>query len=388
MRKILAELNSFLQEHISGMKIIQLFNVQTKKLLQFKNISKKLYKSYFREIIIFSLFRPSTYFLYGISICLIMVFGGKNVLAGTLTFGTLYIFVHYIQLFFQPIQELAEQFNVLQSAIASSERFFLLLKDKSIIPNKKKAIKIDKIRGNIKFKNVWFSYNDDEWILKNISFNIKEGEKIALVGHTGSGKSTIINLLGRYYEIKKGEITIDGYNIKDIDLDCLRKNIGLVMQDVFIFTGSIKNNIRLLNENITDEQIKESSSFVNADKFINRYKDNYIHHVSERGSTLSTGQRQLLSFARAISFNPSILVLDEATSNIDTETEFLIQDALTKILKNKTSIVVAHRLSTIKNCDKIIVLHKGKIKEIGNHKTLISKKGIYYNLYKLNYDLE
>ncbi len=388
MRKVLAEMNSFLQEHIYGMKLIQLFNNEERKFGEFKKASRRLYKSYFREISIFSIFRPSIFILYSLALCLVIFFGGREVLSYSLTFGTLYIFVSYIDLFFRPIQELAEQFNVLQSAIASSERIFLLLDEKQTIPNKKDPVMPGKIRGDIKFKNVWFAYKKDEWVLKNISFSIKEGEKIALVGHTGSGKSTIINLLCRFYDIQKGEITIDGHNIKDMDIGSLRENIGVVMQDVFIFTGSIKNNIRLLNENITDEDIISSGEFVNADRFIQRFPDKYEHTVSERGATLSTGERQLLSFARAVSFNPSILVLDEATSNIDTETEHLIQDALKKILGTKTSIVVAHRLSTIKNCDKIIVIHKGTIRESGNHNDLMKKKGIYYNLYKLNYDIE
>jgi ATP-binding cassette, subfamily B, multidrug efflux pump len=388
MRKAIAALNSFLSEHISGMKIIQIFNIEEKKYKEFDTVSSQLKTRYMKEIRLFSIFRPLMFFTYILTVCMVVLFGGNSVLTGAITFGTLFMFFYYVNQFFEPVQEIAEQFNVMQSTMASSERIFSLLDEKTEVTNGTDEVKLEKVQGKIEFKNVWFAYNDEDWVLKNVSFTINPGETIAIVGFTGSGKTTIISLICRFYEIQKGEILIDGINIKDIDIDSLRKNVGLVMQDVFMFTGDIASNIRLKEESITREQVIEAANFVNAATFIEKYPAKYHELVTERGSTLSTGQRQLLSFARTIAFNPRILVLDEATSNIDTETEILIQEALKNITSQRTSIVIAHRLSTIQHSDSIIVLHKGEIREIGKHKELIEKKGMYYNLYKLNYGLD
>ncbi|MGO1820390.1 MAG: ABC transporter ATP-binding protein [Senegalia sp. (in: firmicutes)] len=281
--------------------------------------------------------------------------------------------------------ELTQKFNILQSAMASSERIFQLLDKEEEIKNDINAKTLKKFEGKIEFKNVYFAYNDDNWVLKNVSFTINPGENIAFVGATGAGKSSIINLINRFYDISKGEILIDGINIKTIDKYSLRRRIGIVLQDVFLFTGDIKENIRLNNKDISLEEIKKASKYVNADKFISKLPRAYDEAVMERGSTLSSGQRQLLAFARALAYDPDILVLDEATSNIDTETEVLIQDALVKLIKGRTSIAVAHRLSTIQHSDKIIVLHKGEVKEVGKHQELLDKGGIYYDLYTLQY---
>lgn len=387
-RMILSSINSFLSESISGMKVVQIFNIENKKFKEFDGINSDLKKNNQKEILIYSIFRPILFICYIFTICLILTFGGNYVLKGLISFGTLFMFFYYARLFFEPIQELAEQFNILQSAMASSERIFEILDEKNDVDNRADLIKLEEIKGKIEFKNVWFAYNKNEWILKNLSFSINPGENLAIVGLTGSGKTSITNLICRFYEIQKGEILIDGINIKDIDVSNLRKIIGIVMQDVYIFTGSIESNIRLKDEIITRDEIINAAKFVNANSFIEKLNQKYEEPVSENGGTLSTGQRQLLAFARTISFNPKILILDEATSNIDTETEILIQDALKNLLANRTSIVIAHRLSTIQHCNKIIVLHKGEIRETGTHQSLIEKKGIYYNLYKLNYGVE
>jgi ABC-type multidrug transport system fused ATPase/permease subunit len=308
------------------------------------------------------------------------------VMEGTVTIGTIVIFQRYVSKFFEPIQELAEQLSVIQSASAASERIFELLDVEPEIKDSENAMEIDHFKGSIEFKNVWFSYKKDEWILKDVSFKIGPGESIAFVGATGAGKTTIQNLICRYYDIQKGEILIDGINILDIKISSLRKNIGQMLQDVFLFSGDIKGNIRLQNENITDEEIIEASKYVNADSFISKLDSKYDEHVIENGAAFSAGQRQLISFARTLAFKPDILILDEATANIDTETEVLIQDALKKIMKGRTTLIVAHRLSTIQNSDKIIVMHKGEIREEGTHQELLSKKGIYYKLYQLQYE--
>lgn len=385
IRNILSNFNSFLSENISGMKIIQIFNIEKKKMEQFSEHNSSLNKSYLKEIIIFGIFKPSMYVLFMVTTVLIILFGGKWVLEKRISFGTLFIFINYISLFFQPIQQLAEKFNILQSAMASSERIFNLLDEKIDIVNSKDAIRLKDIKGKIEFRNVWFAYKDEDWVLKDISFTIMPGETVAFVGATGAGKSSIINLICRYYDIQKGDIFIDDQNIKDIDLNSLRVNVGQVLQDVYLFSGNIKENIRLRDETISDYDVEDSAKFVNADNFIEELPDKYEHKVTERGATFSSGQRQLISFARAIASRPSILVLDEATSNIDTETELLIQDALYKMIKDKTSIIIAHRLSTIQHSDKIIVLHKGRLREEGTHQSLLSKKDIYYNLYQLQY---
>jgi ABC-type multidrug transport system fused ATPase/permease subunit len=304
---------------------------------------------------------------------------------GTLSIGTLVIFIQYISIFFDPIQQLAEQFDILQSAMASAEKIFSLLDEKSQILDDNEATLLEEVKGEIEFKNVWFAYDNEEWVLKDVSFTVKPGETVAFVGATGAGKTSILSLISRYYDIQKGEILIDGIPLKKIKLESLRTHIGQMLQDVFLFTGNIKSNIRLKSDGITDEQIIKAATYVNADRFIQKLPQKYEEKVYERGATYSAGQRQLLSFARTLAHQPSILILDEATSNIDTETEALIQDALIKLMEGRTTLVVAHRLSTIQHADKIIVLHKGRIKEIGNHQELLAHKGTYYNLYQLQY---
>lgn len=384
-RNKITELNTFLAEHISGMKLIQIFAKEKEKYEEFENKSEELYRANWREVMTFAIFRPCIYFVSIIALIIIIGNGSSSVLNGTLSVGTLYIFISYINSFFEPIQELAEQFGTLQSSIASSEKIFSILEEKPDIISPKNPKDIN-INGKIEFKNVWFAYEDEDYILKDVSFTINEGEKVAFVGATGAGKSSILNLIGRYFDIQKGEILIDGVNIKDIDIDVLRGAIGQVQQDVFIFTGDIKSNISLNNENITNEKIIQSAKMVNASSFIEKLNNKYDEPVTERGSTLSAGQRQLLSFARTLAYNPKILVLDEATSNIDTETEELITKALETLMNDRTTIMVAHRLSTIQHADKIIVMHKGEIKESGNHQQLISKNGIYKRLYDVQLD--
>ncbi len=384
-RNKITELNTFLAEHISGMKLIQIFAKEKEKYEEFENKSEELYRANWREVMTFAIFRPCIYFVSIIALIIIIGNGSSSVLNGTLSVGTLYIFISYINSFFEPIQELAEQFGTLQSSIASSEKIFSILEEKPDIISPKNPKDIN-INGKIEFKNVWFAYEDEDYILKDVSFTINEGEKVAFVGATGAGKSSILNLIGRYFDIQKGEILIDGVNIKDIDIDVLRGSIGQVQQDVFIFTGDIKSNISLNNENITNEKIIQSAKMVNASSFIEKLNNKYDEPVTERGSTLSAGQRQLLSFARTLAYEPKILVLDEATSNIDTETEELITKALETLMNDRTTIMVAHRLSTIQHADKIIVMHKGEIKESGNHQQLISKNGIYKRLYDVQLD--
>lgn len=305
---------------------------------------------------------------------------------GVITIGTMIIFQRYINNFFQPIQELAEQFNTIQSANACAERIFWLLDTEPQIENAPDAVSMDNFKGKIEFKNVWFAYKDEDWVLKDVSFTVEPGQRVAFVGATGAGKTTIQNLICRYYDIQKGSITIDGIDVKKIKLEDLRRNIGQMLQDVFLFTGDVKDNIRLNEKNITDEDIIAAAKTVNAASFIEKLDDGYSHHVIERGAAFSAGQRQLISLARALAFKPSVLILDEATANIDTETESLIQDALGKMMEGRTTIMVAHRLSTIQNADNIIVMHKGRIVEEGTHQELLEKGGIYYKLYKLQYE--
>lgn len=381
----LAKINATLSENISGMKIIQMFNREDFKYDEFVGINKEHKQASMRELIVFAIFRPSLDLIYSLALALLIWYGGGKVLQGTLPFGVLFAFVNYIDQFFKPINDLSEKFNILQSAMASAERIFLLLDEEETIKNPENPISLDKVKGKIEFKNVWFAYQNENWVLKDVSFTINPGETIAFVGATGAGKTSIISLITRLYDIQKGEILIDGKNIKEIDKYELRSQIGVVLQDVFLFTGDIKGNIRLNNGEITDEMIKEVSHFVNADTFIENLPQKYDEKVMERGATLSSGQRQLLAFARALAFDPSVLVLDEATSNIDTETELLIQDAIKKLIKDRTTIVIAHRLSTIQYADNIIVMHKGRVREMGKHQELLDKKGMYYDLYLLQY---
>lgn len=381
-RNKITEINTFLSEHISGMRLIQIFAREDTKYKAFCQKSQELYEANWRETMTFAIFRPSIYMVSILAMLLVIGTGSQSVLNGTLSLGTLFIFITYIGSFFEPIQELAEQFGTLQSSLASAQKVFSILDEKPQITNPAAPIDVQ-IQGRIEFKHVWFAYEKEDYILKDVSFVIRPGEKAAFVGATGAGKTSILNLIGRYYDIQKGEILIDGVNIRDIDTDVLRGAIGQVQQDVFLFTGDIKSNISLGNDSITDEEIRQAARTVHADTFIEKLPGKYNAPVTERGSTLSAGQRQLLSFARTLAYKPAILVLDEATANIDTETESLITHALENLMKGRTTIMVAHRLSTIQHADKIIVMNKGRIHESGSHQELLAKDGLYKRLYEL-----
>lgn len=381
-RNKITELNTFLSEHISGMKLIQIFAREKEKYSEFEGKSMELYRANFREIMTFAIFRPSIYLVSVIAMILVIRTGSLSVLNGSLSLGTLFVFITYISSFFEPIQELSEQLGTLQSSIASAEKIFSVLDVKPEIVSPADPAPVN-ILGEIEFRHVWFAYEEENYILKDVSFVIHPGEKAAFVGATGAGKSTILNLIGRYFDIQKGQILIDGIDIHEIDLDVLRGAIGQVQQDVFIFTGDIKSNISLNNEAISPDDIRRAAEIVNADPFIQKLPHGYDEPVTERGSTLSAGQRQLLSFARTLAYDPKILVLDEATANIDTETETLITQALARLMDGRTTIMVAHRLSTIQHADKIIVMHHGEIKESGTHQELLVKDGLYKKLYEL-----
>jgi ATP-binding cassette, subfamily B, multidrug efflux pump len=383
VRTRLTTINTYLSEHLSGMKVIQIFAREKEKQREFEAKSKDLLKANFKEMMVFAIFRPSIYFLSVIAMVIIIGLGGSSVINETLTIGTLYIFIQYIGSFFEPIQELSEQIGTLQSAMASAEKIFTILDEEPMIVSPEKPAALSEVKGKIEFEHVWFAYEEENWILKDVSFVIEPGQRAAFVGATGAGKSSILNLIGRYYDIQKGRITIDGVDIKEMDTDQLRSAIGQVQQDVFLFTGDIKSNIRLKNDNISDEDIVNAARYVGADHFIEELNNTYAEAVTERGSTLSAGQRQLLSFARTLAFDPSILVMDEATANIDTETEQLIQEALEKLMTGRTTIMVAHRLSTIQHADVIMVMHKGKLRESGTHQELLNQNGIYRKLYEL-----
>ena len=381
-RNKITELNTFLSEHISGMKLIQIFAREKEKYSEFEGKSMELYRANFREIMTFAIFRPSIYLVSVIAMILVIRTGSLSVLNGSLSLGTLFVFITYISSFFEPIQELSELLGTLQSSIASAEKIFSVLDVKPEIVSPTDPDPVN-ILGEIEFRHVWFAYEEENYILKDVSFVIHPGEKAAFVGATGAGKSTILNLIGRYFDIQKGQILIDGIDIHEIDLDVLRGAIGQVQQDVFIFTGDIKSNISLNNEAISPDDVRRAAEIVNADPFIQKLPHGYDEPVTERGSTLSAGQRQLLSFARTLAYDPKILVLDEATANIDTETETLITQALARLMDGRTTIMVAHRLSTIQHADKIIVMHHGEIKESGIHQELLAKDGLYKKLYEL-----
>jgi len=386
VRVKLARINATISENISGMKIIQLFNQQQRKLNEFKKINNEYFDATMRHIFVYAIFRPSMDLLYSLALAILIWYGGGRVVNSALEFGVLYAFTDYIRRFFRPINDLTEKYNILQSAMASSERIFKILDTEEDISDPAKPVKVsDRLDGRIEFDDVDFSYDGKEWVLRDINLEIEPGETIALVGATGAGKSSIIKLLSRFYDIQKGSIKIDGTDIRNYPRHQLRRHIGVVLQEVFLFTGTIADNITLHRDDISQEEIVEAAEYVNADKFINKLKNGYNHKVTERGSTFSAGEKQLIAFARTLAYDPDILVLDEATSNIDTETEILIQDALYKLTENRTTIVIAHRLSTIQHADRIVVLHKGRIREIGDHQELLDQEGIYHDLYQLQY---
>lgn len=382
-RTRLTDINTFLSEHLSGMKIIQIFGRQERKFEEFHDKNTKLYKAFYREMLMYAVFRPLIYILSILSLMIVLWFGSRNVFDEIISVGTLYIFSNYIRSFFDPIQELAEQFSTLQSSIASAEKIFTVMDEDEFIPEVENPKQPDKITGKIEFDHVWFAYDGENYVLKDVSFVINPGEKVAFVGATGAGKSSILNLIGRYYDIQKGHIYIDGIDIRQLSKKQLRSAIGQMQQDVFIFEGDVAYNIRLNDNDITDEQVKEAAEYVNASHFIEKLPQGYHEPVTERGATFSAGERQLLSFARTLAHNPSILVMDEATANIDTETEILIQEALEKLMDGRTTIMVAHRLSTIQHADCIMVMHKGCICERGTHRELLEQDGIYRKLYEL-----
>ncbi len=385
VRGNLSKVNAFLAEHLSGMKIIQIFNKEKIKFRQFDQRNAKLKKSYYKQITIFGIYRPTMYLLFMVSTIIVFYFGSESVIEGVFSIGILITFYQYIGRFFEPIQQLAEQFNILQSSFASSERIFGILDSKPTVLDDEEPIELKEMKGEIEFRNVWFKYVEDEWVLRDVSFKVKAKESIAFVGATGAGKTTILGLITRNYDIQKGQILIDGIDITRISKQSLRHHIGQMLQDVFMFSGTIRSNIKLRNEQITDEEMVQACEYVNATHFINKLQNKYDEEVRERGNNFSSGQRQLLSFARTIVTKPKVMILDEATSNIDTETEQLIQDSLQKMMSIGTMLVVAHRLSTIQYVDKIVVLNKGKIIEQGSHQELLKERGHYYNLYKLQY---
>jgi ATP-binding cassette subfamily B protein len=388
----IARINTFMQEHITGMLVDQIFNREKKSYTKFTNINAAHRDANIRSIFYYAVFYPAVDLIGAVAVGLIIWYAGHNALEGVVTVGTVMAFVQFNEMFWRPIRDLSEKYNILQTAMASSERLFQLLDDKTTLNIQQNPEPLEHVRGDIEFRNVWFAYNppsagaqSPEWILKDISFSIKQGQTVAIVGHTGAGKTTIINLLSRFYDIQKGEILIDGINIQHVHPQALRKHIAVVLQDVFLFSGDIQNNIHLGDETISQDRVKAAARMVGANRFIETLPNAYSAEVKERGATLSVGQKQLLSFARALAFNPRILILDEATSSVDTETELLIQQAIKKMLVGRTSIVIAHRLSTIQSADKIIVLHKGEIREMGNHQELLALNGIYRKLYELQY---
>ncbi|MBQ2713094.1 MAG: ABC transporter ATP-binding protein [Clostridia bacterium] len=388
------DINTFLSENLSGIKITQVFNKEAHKMAQFNERNNRLGKWKQQQIFVFGVFRPVVYMLYVSSVLCLLYLGGKGIineisfLGQTLNAGTLVTFYMFISTFFDPIQSLAEQFNWLQSAFASAEKIFTILDMEPEVKDTADAIELSEVKGNIEFRNVWFAYEDEDWILKDVSFTVQANQTVAFVGATGSGKTTILSLLCRNYDIQKGQILIDGIDIKKIKISSLRRHFGQMLQDVFLFSGTIRSNILLNKEGVSDEEIMEACRYVNADRFISRLTNGLDEEVRERGNNFSAGQRQLLSFARTIVHKPSVMILDEATANIDTETELLIQDSLERMMSIGTMLIVAHRLSTIQHADNIIVLDHGKIIEQGDHFTLLKNRGKYYSLYLLQYRKE
>lgn len=385
VRVRIARINAFLQEHISGMATVQLFNRQARARRDFDVINDDHRRANIESIFYYAVFYPAVELISAIGIAAIIWYGGGQVIRGTLTIGALIGFIQLSQRFFHPISDLSEKYNILQAAMASSERIFKLLDTPRRITGPVPGYAPAVVRGHIEFRHVWFAYTDEDWVLRDVSFEVRPGERVAIVGHTGAGKTTITNLLLRFYDIQRGEILLDGVDIRRWDLAALRRAFAIVLQDVFLFSGDIETNIRLGAEHIASEDVVRAAREVHAHEFIENLPGGYRAEVKERGATLSTGQKQLIAFARALVFNPRILILDEATANIDTQTELLIQQALERLLQGRTSLIIAHRLSTIQHADRIIVLHKGKVREVGTHGELLGQRGLYYRLYQLQY---
>ncbi len=385
VRANISKVNAFLAEHLSGMKIIQIFNQEQRKAAEFDKRNKKLKYSYYRQILTFGIFRPTMYFVYIIATIIVFYFGGISVIEGAFTSGMLLTFYIFTGRLFEPINQLAESYNVIQSAFASSERIFGILDTHPQVLDDENSIELDNIRGEIEFKNVWFKYVEDVWVLKGVSFHVNPKDSVAFVGATGSGKTTILSLITRNYDIQQGQILIDGIDIRRIKMSSLRSYVGQMLQDVFMFSGTIESNIKLRSDDVTQEEMEQACDYVNASYFINKLENGFKEQVRERGNNFSSGQRQLLSFARTLVHKPKVMILDEATANIDTETEQIIQDSLEKMMTIGTMLIVAHRLSTIQHVDNIIVLSKGEIIEQGNHQELLKNKGHYFNLYKIQY---
>lgn len=388
IRILIAKINAYIQEHITGISIVQLFNKEKQTIEDFEKINRQHTDQNKKSIFYYAVFFPFVELIGAISVGLIIWYGGGQTIQRAIEIGVLISFIQYTEMFFRPIRDLSEKYNILQTAMASSERIFNILDQTSPVQDPENPVKLEKFRGEVEFKNVSFAYNHDDYVLKNINLKISPGEKIAFVGATGAGKSTIINLIERFYDVNSGEINLDGINIKNLSQSELRKHIATVLQDVFLFSGTIRSNITLGNDTIPEEQIQKAIDNVGLRSFIDSLPDGLEHKVNERGTMLSTGQKQLISFARALVYDPSILMLDEATSSVDTHTEILIQNAINILIENRTSIIIAHRLSTIQKCDKIIVMHKGEIKEVGTHQQLLAKGGLYYKLYQLQYKEE
>jgi ATP-binding cassette, subfamily B, multidrug efflux pump len=385
IRLSIARINAYLQEHITGMSVLQLFNREDKSYEEFETINGAYLKAYKDSILAYGLFYPTVEFLGALAIVIIVYQGGGMIIAGTLSVGTAFAFIQYSQRFFRPIQDLSDKYNILQAAMASSERVFKVLDTPVMISDSTRPQKLANPRGRLEFRNVGFAYRDNHRVLENVSFTVEPGETVAVVGHTGAGKTTLTNLLLRFYDVQEGAILFDGVDVRELSLQDLRSNFAIVLQDPFLFSGTIASNIRLGTEGISDQQVREAARRVDMLDFIESLPGGFDEPVKERGATLSSGQKQLLSFARALAHDPKILILDEATSSVDPETEHLIREGLRRLLENRTSLVIAHRLSTIQNASKIIVMHKGRVREVGSHQDLLRLKGIYFKLYQLQY---
>jgi len=385
VRTRVARIFAFLQEHFTGAQTVQIFNAEAKSLRRFAEINDEHRQANIQTIFYYAVFFPLVDFIGSVGIALIIWYGGYRVMQGALTIGALFAFIQYSGFLFQPIRDISDKYNVLQGAVVASHRIFKALDLPILITTPANPLKKGRAEGRIEFENVWFAYKDEDWVLKDVSFTVTPGQSVALVGHTGSGKTTITNLLMRFYDVQRGRILLDGVDVRDWDLQSLRENFAVVLQDIFLFTGTVESNIRLGREDISDERVHWAASEVRADRFIQRLPETYKSEVRERGAGLSVGQKQLISFARALAFDPALLILDEATSSIDTETEHLIQETIGRVMRDSTPVIVAHRLSTIQRADNIIVMHHSEIREQGSHQDLLSLRGLYWKLYKLQY---